>query len=210
MLWTIIRLIKTQFIGLPVKNWRSLNFPRSSFITPFMFFLNSSTSAVLPLSSVLDDLRHVVLQVDGVVLLAAEAGFDQPVVQNKVNSTLRTWLISLSSFLSRGIGPSQLNVIRCSAFRTPRPTSWGRYSSGTIFKIHPAKATNKVFCMASVRAGPPKPNLVIEFIVNSKYRINSVGRSFCNHWSLCWCKKVCHHLEMKEINVYLLSNFCTL
>merc|ERR1711892_910823 len=62
-------------------------------------------------SSILDYLLHVILQVDGIVLLAAKAGLNKSVVKYQVNSTFRTSISALISFICRGIGASQLDVI---------------------------------------------------------------------------------------------------
>merc|ERR1719341_295054 len=49
--------------------------------------VNFSSFAVV--FQILDDLLHVVLQVDGVILLATKTGLDQPMVKDEVDSTDR-------------------------------------------------------------------------------------------------------------------------
>merc|ERR1719244_149799 len=97
-LYSMRTIMPLGSIDSPVKNCKSSNFPRRPFITPLMFFLNSSTWSALLLSSrkalhnpinvllelihlvslivvfqVLNNLLHVVLQVGHVVGLLAKA-----------------------------------------------------------------------------------------------------------------------------------------
>ncbi len=63
------------------------------------------------LLEVLDDLLHVVLEVGGVVLLGAEAGLHQPVVEHHVHPGLDGLLRALVRLLRGGVGARKLDIV---------------------------------------------------------------------------------------------------
>ena len=68
------------------------------------------------LLEVFDHLLHVVLEVDGEVLLGSESGLDQAVVQDHVDAGDGGLVRSLVGFLGRGVGTLQDDLTLLAGF----------------------------------------------------------------------------------------------
>jgi len=71
-------------------------------------FINLGFAVVL--FEVVDDLLHVVLQVDGEVLLGTEAGFDQSVVEDDIDAGDASLVGAFLGFLGGSVGARENNL----------------------------------------------------------------------------------------------------